>query len=240
MLHTWPLSLLKAPTCPFTLEIHFYTKGHLNMVSTREIGTFVSKDHTQWYGQGSLLNKPEKSLVKAYSEHFETSWRFVARSTREAEHRSQMNWWMSMGGGAARSEGNRTIRRSQRDSCFRSAAASNLRTNCGLCMQPTLPCSVCPGKYCEHWQKIFHWPADGGFCLFLSCILDMQRCHARGATQRRFCHEPSPTFWYFEIFRLHQVFMASRKKGFIFQLCKTERSIKTEKWMDKWNTDKNE
>ena len=69
---------------------------------------------------------------------------------------------MSMGGGEARSECNRTIRRSQRDSCFRSAAASNLRTNRGVCMQPTLPCSVCPGKYCERWQKIFHWPADGG------------------------------------------------------------------------------
>ena len=67
----------------------------------------------------------------------------------------EMNWWMSMGGGAARSECNRAIRRSQRDSCFRSAAASNLRTNCGLCMQPTLPCSVCPGKYCERWQKYF-------------------------------------------------------------------------------------
>ena len=38
------------------------------------------------------------------------------------------------------------------------------------------------------------------FCLFLSCILDMQRCHARGVTQRRFCCEPSICFFVFSRF----------------------------------------
>ena len=135
------------------------------------------------------VKKSLDSLVKDFSEHRETSWRFVDSFTREAEHRSQINWWMSMGGGEARSECNRTIRRSQRDSCFRSAAASNLRTNRGLCMQPTLPCSVCPGKYCERWQKIFHWPADGG----VLSVFVLYTWHA--AVPRSWCDSEAFLLW---------------------------------------------
>ena len=64
------------------------------------------------------------------------------------------------------------------------------------------------------------------------CILDMQRCHARGVTQRRFCCEPSFCFYFYFQDSHFKVFMASwlEKKWHALLLSKKEKSSNMEKY----------
>ena len=75
-------SLLTAPISTFTIEnqlLRHYAIGRLNIVSRREIGTFVHKDHNQWTALRIFAN--HINVINSRDRGTVSEWLLVPRYT---------------------------------------------------------------------------------------------------------------------------------------------------------------